>query len=258
MHVRELFDLRGRVAIVTGGSRGLGLAIARALGEAGAAVAISARREQWLGPARDELTAAGLTVYAALCDVSQPEQVEQFVAAVAERFGRLDILVNNAGVSWGTPALEMPLDRWRQVLETNLTGAFLMCQAVGRRLVAAGRGGRVLNVASIAGLVGTDPEIMDAIGYTASKGALIALTRDLAVKWARHGITVNAIAPSFIETRMAEPIIRRHADAIRQAVPLGRIGTPDDVKGVALFLCSDAAAYITGQIIAVDGGMTAR
>lgn len=258
MHVRELFDLSGRVAIVTGGSRGIGLAIAHALGEAGATVAISARREQWLEPARVELAQAGIPVHAGLCDVSQPEDVDRFVADVVERFGRIDVLVNNAGQSWGAPVFEMPVERWRQVIETNLTGTFLMSRAVAARMIAAGRGGRILNVASIVALIGSDPEVLDAVGYTASKGGIVALTRDLAVKWARHGITVNAIAPSFVETRMAEPIIRRHAAELTAEVPLGRLGTTDDLKGVALFFCSSASAYVTGQVLAVDGGQTAR
>ena len=176
--------------------------------------------------------------------------------AVDRRFGAIDILVNNAGVSWGAPVVDMALDKWRQVLDTNLTGTFVVTQVVGRTMIAR-RSGKVINTASIAGLVGEPPEVLDAIGYSAAKGGVIAFTRDLAVKWARHGITVNAIAPGFFPTRMTEGLLERAERHIEERTPLGRVGKPGELKGVAVFLASAASDYITGQVIAVDGGATA-
>jgi NAD(P)-dependent dehydrogenase (short-subunit alcohol dehydrogenase family) len=257
MSVKDLFDLSGTVAIVTGGSRGLGLEMAAALGEAGAAVAITARREQWLTTAAATLTAQGIDTLATTCDVTQPGEVDATVAAVVERFGRLDILVNNAGVSWGEPADTMPLEKWRAVVETNLTGCFLMARAAAKVMIRGGRGGAIVNIASIAGLVGTPSEVLDAVGYSASKGAVISMTRDLAVKWAPHGIRVNAIAPGFFETRMTTGLLERGRTAIERSTPMGRIGRPGELQGAALFLASPASSYVTGHVLAVDGGATA-
>jgi gluconate 5-dehydrogenase len=256
VHIRELFDLSGKVAVVTGGSRGIGQEIARGLGEAGAAVAITARREQWLSPAEEALRLQGIECFARVCDVSHPVQVSEAVSAVIERFGRIDILVNNAGVSWGEPVETMTLEKWRLVFETNVNGCFLVSQAVGNAMISAG-GGAIVNVASIAGLVGTAPDVLNAAGYSASKGAVISLTRDLAVKWARHGIRVNAIAPGFFETRMTAGVLDKSRAAIEAGTPLGRIGRIEELKGVAVFLASPAASYITGQVVVVDGGGTA-
>ncbi len=257
MDVKELFDLAGKVALVTDGSRGLGLEIAQGLGEAGAAVAITARREQWLGSAEAELRAQRIQCLALTCDVSQPSQVEAAVAATIERFGRIDVLVNNAGISWAEPAQTLSLDQWHSVLETNVTGCFLMSQAAGRAMILGGRGGAIINIASIAGLVGTAPETLDALGDSASKGAIISLTRDLAVKWARHAIRVNAIAPGFFDTPLTTRVLERSRSDIEHATPMNRIGRPGELKGVALFLASAASDYVTGQVLAVDGGATA-
>jgi gluconate 5-dehydrogenase len=255
-HVRELFDLHGRVAVVTGGSRGLGLEIAEGLGEAGARLVVAARREQWLGPATEHLRQRGVEVAAVVCDVADPQQAKGLVEAAVERFGRLDVLVNNAGVTWAAPLEEMPLERWRHVLEVNLTGAFLVTQAAVPVMKAAGWG-RIVNVASVAGLVGSPAEVLDAVGYAASKGGLVALTRDLAVKLAPFGITVNAVAPGFFPTRMSEKLLERVGDRVVAQVPMGRLGQPGDLKGVVVFLASEAARYVTGQVLAVDGGTTA-
>jgi gluconate 5-dehydrogenase len=256
MAATTLFDLSGRVAIVTGGSRGLGLEMATGLGEFGARVAITARREAWLGPAEEQLAAQGIEVVALQADVSRPDHAESVVRQVLDRFGRLDLLVNNAGISWGAPAESMPLDRWVQVMAVNVTGAFLMAQAAFEPMRRQG-GGRIVNVASVSGLVGTPPGVLDAVGYSASKGALIALTRDLAVKWAPHGIRVNAIAPGFFPTRMTEGLLSAHGADIEARIPLGRVGREGELKGVVVFLASAAADYITGQVLAVDGGLTA-
>jgi NAD(P)-dependent dehydrogenase (short-subunit alcohol dehydrogenase family) len=257
MSVKDLFDLSGTVALVTGGSRGLGLEMAIGLGEAGAAVAITARREQWLTSAEATLRGKGIDCLATACDVSQPSQVDATVAAVVDRFGRLDILVNNAGVSWGESVDTMPLEKWHGVVETNVTGCFLMARAAGAAMLRGGRGGAIVNIASIAGLVGTPSEVLDAAAYSASKGAVISLTRDLAVKWASRGIRVNAIAPGFFETRMTTGVLERNRDAIERSTPMGRIGRPGELQGAALFLACPASAYITGHVLVVDGGATA-
>jgi NAD(P)-dependent dehydrogenase (short-subunit alcohol dehydrogenase family) len=253
--VMDLFDLRGRVALVTGGSRGLGREIAEGLGEAGAVVTISARREQWLGPAEAALRAAGIDCTAAVCDVTDPAAVEHLVGSIVARHGALDILVNNAGVTWGAPAETMPLERFRGVLDTNVTGAFLVSQAAARQMLER-RGGVIINTASIAGLFAISPSITRTAGYNASNGALIALTRQLAAEWAGSNIRVNAIAPGFFPSRMSEAVLAQHEAPIAAAIPLGRVGREGEIKGVALFLASDAASYITGQTIIVDGGAT--
>jgi gluconate 5-dehydrogenase len=256
MSAPALFDLHGKVALVTGGSRGLGKTIAEGLAEAGARIVISARRQEWLGPAEAELTGRGFACLAVQADVTQPAQVEALVGQTLARFGTIDVLVNNAGISWGAPTEEMPLERWRQVLDVNATGTFLVSQIAGRHMIARGRG-KILNVASLAGLTGTPVEVLSAVGYSASKGAVIAFTRDLAVKWARHGITVNAIAPGFFSTRLTEAVLQRSEAEIIKGIPLRRLGGADDIKGITLFLASAASDYVTGQVIALDGGATA-
>ncbi len=257
MHVRDLFDLTGKVGIVTGGSRGLGYQMAVALAEAGAALAITARKPDELERTAGELRGHGYRVLAVPCDVGRPEQIEAAVARILGEYGRIHILINNAGATWGAPALEMPLDAWRKVMETNVTGMFLMSQAVGRSMIDAGHGGKIINIASVAGLVGTDADVMDAVGYSASKGAVIALTRDLAVKWARHGVAVNAIAPGFFPSKMTRWLIEHREEAIRSTIPMRRLGGEDDLKGAAVYLASRASDFVTGQILVVDGGATA-
>jgi NAD(P)-dependent dehydrogenase (short-subunit alcohol dehydrogenase family) len=257
MGVIDLFNLSGTVALVTGGSRGLGLDSAIALGEAGADIVVTARREQWLSSAAATLKEKGIEAVAMACDVTAPEQVDAVIAAVLDRFGRLDILVNNAGVSWGQPAETVPVDKWRGVLDTNVTGSFLVARAAAAAMMRAERGGAIVNIASIAGLVGTSADVLDAVGYSASKGAIISMTRDLAVKWATHGIRVNAIAPGFFETRMTTGVLERSRPSIEQLAPMGRIGRPGELQGAVLFLASPASAYVTGHVLVVDGGTTA-
>ena len=257
MHVRDLFDLSGQVAIVTGGSRGLGLQVATGLAEAGAAVVITARKPDALESAAARLRDQGFRALPIVCDASHAADIDDVLARTRAEYGRVDILVNNAGATWGASAVEMPLDAWRKVMETNVTGTFVAAQAVGRAMIDAGRGGKIINIASVAGIVGTDPRVMDAIGYSASKGAIIAFTRDLAVKWAAHGIMVNAIAPGFFPTKMTRWLIEHRGAAILNTIPMGRLGGEDDLKGAAVFLASRASAFVTGQVLVVDGGATA-
>jgi gluconate 5-dehydrogenase len=253
-HVSQLFDLTGRVAIVTGGSRGLGREMAEGLAEAGARLVLCARRAQWLTPAAAELRAAGHIVESAECDVADAEQVQAVVNLALQAFGRVDILVNNAGASWGAEPEEMPLDKWHAVLDSNLTGAFLFAQAAGREMLARGSG-TIVNIASVSALKGlvNGPHY---VGYAASKAGLIGLTRELAASWGRRGIRVNAIAPGFFPSRLADPVLPLAEPAIQAFNPIPRIGRPGELKGVCLFLASDASSYLTGQPIVVDGGGT--
>ena len=252
--ISELFDLKGRVAIVTGGSRGLGEEIAEGLAEAGARLMLCARRDEWLTPTVNDMRARGFTVEGALCDVANQEQVQAVVDRTVDAFGRIDILVNNAGLSWGAEPEEMPLDQWHRVLDTNLTGAFLFSQAAGRVMLQQ-RSGRIINIASVAGLQGlvNGPHYA---GYAASKAGLMGLTRELAASWGRQGIRVNAIAPGFFHSRLADAVIPLVEPNIEAFSPIPRVGAAGELKGVALFLAADASNYITGQVIVVDGGRT--
>jgi NAD(P)-dependent dehydrogenase (short-subunit alcohol dehydrogenase family) len=252
--IQQLFDLSARAAIVTGASRGLGLEIAEGLAEAGASLMLCARREQWLTPAISALRERGFRVEGCVCDVSDPRQVQAVVSAAMEHFGRLDILVNNAGVSWGERPETMPLDQWRRVLDTNLTGAFLFSQEAGREMLKT-RSGSIINMASVAGIRSSvgGPHYA---GYVASKAGLMGLTRELAASWGPHGIRVNAIAPGFFHSRLADPAIALVEPSIKARNPIPRVGEPGELKGVAVFLASSASSYITGQFIAVDGGST--
>jgi NAD(P)-dependent dehydrogenase (short-subunit alcohol dehydrogenase family) len=254
---QDLYTLSGKVALVTGGSRGLGFAIAEGLGEAGAEVIITARRPEWLMQAQTDLTTKNISCFAKTCDLREPVQVEDCVSEILARFKRVDLLVNNAGVSWGAPAETMPLEQWRKVIDTNLTGTFLVTQAIGKSMIDSGRGGVVVNIASVAGLVGAAPELIDSICYHTSKGGLISFTRDLSVKWARYGIRVNCIAPGFFRTRLSNKVIEHAEQEILRMIPMGRVGMLDEIKGVVVFLASPASSYITGQTLVVDGGLTA-
>ncbi|MCL5045543.1 MAG: glucose 1-dehydrogenase [Actinobacteria bacterium] len=253
----DRFRLDGRVALVTGASRGLGRAMALALAEAGARVAICGRRKNWLDEARAGFGERGFECLAVECDVSEEGDVAALASRVLTVYGRIDILVNNAGVAWAARAEEMPLEKWRAVMETNVTGTFLVSREVGRHMMARG-GGAIVNIASIAGLVGTGPGVLDAVGYSASKGAVIAFTRDLAVKWAPRNIRVNAIAPGYFRTRLSQASIDRNEESLNRLVPLGRIGREDELKGAVVYLASDASSYVTGHVLVVDGGLTVQ
>jgi gluconate 5-dehydrogenase len=252
--IQELFSLTGRVAIVTGGSRGLGLEMAEGLAEAGARLMLCARRAEWLTPAVDELRARGFAVDGALCDVSDSGQVQAVVDKTIAAFGQVDILINNAGLSWGAEPENMPLDKWHKVMEVNLTGAFLFSQSAGKEMLKR-RYGRIINIASIAGLHASvhGPHY---VGYAASKAGLIGLTRELAASWGRQGIRVNAIAPGFFHSRLADAAIPVAEPTIKELSPIPRVGDAGELKGVAVFLAADASNYMTGQVIVVDGGRT--
>jgi len=250
--IDELFDLAGRAAIVTGGSRGLGQEMAEGLAEAGARLMLCARREEWLTPAVTTMRARGFTVEGAVCDVSKPAEVQSVVDRTIAAYGKVDILVNNAGLSWGEEPEAMPLDKWHKVIETNLTGAFLFSQAAGREMLQR-RYGRIINIASVAGLQASvnGPHYA---GYASSKAGLMGLTRELAASWGRQGIRVNAIAPGFFHSRLADAAIPLAEPGIKAFSPIPRVGAAGELKGVAVFLAADASNYITGQVIVVDGG----
>jgi NAD(P)-dependent dehydrogenase (short-subunit alcohol dehydrogenase family) len=252
MTILDRFRLDGQVALVTGGSRGLGLEIAVALAEVGARVALLARRAQYFEEARALLPDA----LPLLGNVALEADVQRAVAETTAAFGAPSVLVNAAGISWGASAMEMPVEKVQEVLAVNVVGSFLTAKAVAPAMRERGWG-KIINIASLAGLQGTPPELLDAVGYSASKGGVIALTRDLAAKWGRYGIRVNAIAPGFFRTKMTEKLLPRIEQMVAAATPLGRIGAPGEVAGAALFLASPASDYVTGVTIPVDGGQSA-
>lgn len=251
--VKQLFDLSGRVAIITGGSIGLGRQMAEALAEMGASLVLCARKKERCEEAAHDLQKFGIRVLALGCDVKDQASVEELVATTMSEFKRVDILINNAGISWGAPTETMSLADWNKVIETNLTGTFLCAQAAGRIMLKQ-ESGKIINMASVSGLKGAPPEAVQAIAYHASKGGVIAFTRDLAVKWARHNIQVNAIAPGWFPTHMSEKVIEHRKDYLLSHIPARRFGTDYDLKGAAVFLASDASAYVNGHVLVVDGG----
>ena len=253
-NVKELFDLTGKTAIVTGGSRGIGKEMAEGLAEAGANLMLCARRAEWLEETVNEFAARGFNAAGKVCDVSNPEEVQAVVDSTIKRFGSVDILINNAGISWGAMPEDMPLDQWQKVLSVNLTGCFVFAQAVGREMLKQ-NSGSIINIASIAGLTSSANGPFYA-GYVASKAGLIGLTRELAASWGRKGIRVNAIAPGFFHSRLADAVIDIYERSIQENNVIPRVGNEGELKGVTVFLASDASSYITGQTIAVDGGMT--
>lgn len=255
--VQQLFDLSGRTALVTGGSRGLGLQMAEALGEAGAKVVISSRKASDLEGAVMALQDKGIDARWIAADAGKPDDINRLVDETLERVGDIDILINNAGATWGAPAEDHPLDAWDKVMNLNVRGYFLLAQAVAKRSMIARRKGRIINVASIAGL-GGNPVFMQTIAYNTSKGAVVNFTRALASEWGRHGITVNAIAPGFFPSRMTQGLLATVGeDNMAKHAPLLRLGDDEDLKGLTLLYASDAGKHITGQIVAVDGGVSA-
>lgn len=257
MNTLDLFHLDGKTAIVTGGGRGLGRYMAEALSDAGANIVLCSRKKEPLEEVQREIEAGGGKALALECDVTDPEDVEKVVSAAVETFGSVDVVVNNSGATWGAPPADMPVEKFDSVMSVNVRGTFLMCQAVGRRMIEAGSGGAIINISSVAGIVGGHPDYMQTVGYNASKGAILSMTRDLATSWAPHAITVNAIAPGWFPTRMSGGLIEKNEERMLDGIPLHRFGNPEDLKGVVVFLASSAADYITGQTIVVDGGATA-
>ena len=265
VNVKQLFDLSGRVAIVTGGSIGLGRQMAEGLAEMGAHLVLCARKEERCHQAAEQLQQLGVKAIAVGCDVKNPASIQEMVEVTLSQFGRIDVLINNAGISWGAPVEEMRLEDWNKVIETNLTGTFLCAQAVGKVMIRQSRGknsagknsaGKIINVASVAGLGGAPAEL-PAIGYHASKGGVISFTKDLACKWASHNIQVNAIAPGWFPTHMSNRVLEHHEELFLSHIPLRRFGNEHDLKGAAVFLASDASNYVTGHVLVVDGGQSA-
>jgi NAD(P)-dependent dehydrogenase (short-subunit alcohol dehydrogenase family) len=254
----ELFDLSGKVAIVTGGGKGIGRQMAEGLAELGASLVLCARHPEPCEEAAAEFAEAhGVRALGLRCDVSNPDEVRDVVDRVRSELGRIDVLVNNAGTVWGASPEDIPLEGWQKVVDVNLTGVFLCSQAVGRVMIEQGDGGKIVNIASVAGLRGGPPEVMNALPYSATKGGVIAFTRDLATKWARHGIYVNAIAPGWFPSDMSGFVLDRHGELLLERIPLRRFGGEQDLKGVVGFLASRASDYVTGQTLVVDGGQSA-
>lgn len=255
---KQLFDLTGQVAIVTGGAAGIGVQMSYALGEAGANLVIAARNLDRCAEAAQKMEKElGVKVLPAQVDVSKPEEIDALYELVMTEFGRVDILVNNSGASWGAPSLEYPLNGWNKVINTNLTGSWLMAQKAGQ-IMSQQKYGRIINLASMAAFVGAPAEIMDAVAYQASKAAIAGLTKDLAVKWAQYNITVNAIAPGWFPSHMTAGTLDKSEEIMLNLIPMRRFGSDDELKAAVLFLASPGASYCTGTILSVDGGWVAQ
>jgi gluconate 5-dehydrogenase len=257
MKVTDLFDLTGKTAIITGGGRGLGAQIATGFAEAGANVVLCSRKKEVCDEVASQIVKLGVKALSFKCDITNPSDVQEVVNETYREFGAIDILVNNSGASWGAPAVDMPLEAWQKVMNVNVTGTFIMSQTTGRVMIEQGHG-KIINIASVAGLGGTDPRVLDTVGYNTSKGAVITLTKDLAVKWGQHNINVNAIAPGFFPTKMTKGVLEQGKNPILDSTPLKRFGSDDDLKGAAVFLASKASDFVTGNILIVDGGSHAK
>ncbi|MDB5936004.1 MAG: gluconate 5-dehydrogenase [Massilia sp.] len=255
---QELFSLAGKTALVTGGSRGLGLQMAEALGEQGARVVLSARKQNELDEAVAHLKARGVDASAIAADLSKDEQVKPMVDEAIKRLGHIDILINNAGASWGAPAEDYPIEAWDKVMNLNIRSIFLVSQAVGKASMIPRKYGRIINISSIAGLAGNPPGPMKTLAYNTSKGAVVNFTRTLAGEWGAYGITVNSIAPGFFPSKMTHGLLAAvGAENMAKEAPLNRLGDDEDLKGATLLFASDAGKHITGQTLAVDGGVSA-
>ncbi len=253
MSVKKLFDLNGKNAIVTGGSRGLGLQIAEALGEMGANIFLIARKKIELDQARKHLTDKGIQAFAFDADLQQDQAVKDVVQSALEQFKSIDILVNNAGATWGAPAEDYPREAWYKLMNLNINAMFFMSQEVAKRSMIQQKYGKIINIASVAGLRGNNP-MMQTIGYNTSKGAAVNHTRALAAEWGKYNINVNAICPGFFPSKMTDGLLSTMRETVISKTPLARLGGEEDLKGTAVFLASEASRHITGQYIAVDGG----
>jgi len=261
MRVPQLFDLKGKVALVTGGGRGLGKFIATGLAEAGADLALASRKIQNCQKVAEDLRKLGVRASAFPCDVAKVEDLENLVQATLNTYGRIDILVNNSGMTWGAPTLEYPLDKWERTMAVNVRSVFLLSQKAAKIMISQ-KGGKIINIASTQGFRGADEDIHPALAYNASKGAVVTLTKDLAIKLARYNIQVNAIAPGYFATDMLtwleEDRYKSAKEKIYGLIPMNRMGREEDIKGLGVFLASAASNFITGEIILVDGGQLAR
>jgi gluconate 5-dehydrogenase len=259
MHsIQQLFDLKGKTAVITGGSRGLGLQIAEALGEQGASLVITSRKQDELDEAVAHLKKMGIAATAMAADLGKAETIPAFVASALGHLGHVDILVNNAGATWGSPAEDHPLEAWDKVMNLNVRSIFLLSQAIGKQSMIPRRSGRIISVASIAGLGGNGASGMQTIAYNTSKAAVINFTRTLAGEWGQYGITVNAIAPGFFPSKMTRGLLEKlGSEEMAERAPLRRLGDDEDLKGAALLFASNAGKHITGQTLAVDGGVSA-
>lgn len=254
MSVKKLFDLSGRAAIVTGGSRGLGLQIAEALGEMGATLALTARKKDELDEAVAHLARSGIKAQAWACDIGKRETIPGAFDRILAALGRVDILVNNAGAVWAAPAEDHPLEAWDKLVGLNLIGGFVMSQQAAKKAMIPAKWGRIINVASVAGLSASDPAVVRTVSYNATKHGVVGTTRQLAAEWGKHGITVNAICPGFFPSKMTSVMLGETGELVLRGTPTGRLGGPEDLKGLAVLLASEASRHITGQAIAVDGG----
>jgi gluconate 5-dehydrogenase len=253
MHVKQLFDLGGKTAVVTGGSRGLGLQMAEALGEQGARVAIPARKQHELDEAAAHLRQKGIEVQTFANDLGKFEGIPALVDQILAKYGTVDILVNNAGTTWGAPAEDHPAEGWNKVMNLNINAMFFLSQAVGKRCMIPRKSGKIVNVASVAGLGGNPPG-METISYNTSKGAAVNFTRALAAEWGKYNINVNAICPGFFPSTMTKVLLTHIGQGVVERTPLHRLGNDEDLKGAVVFLSSEASRHVTGQYIAVDGG----
>ena len=253
MSVKELFDLSGKTALITGGSRGLGLQMAEALGEMGARVAITARKQDELDAAAARLKKLDIDTLTIATDLAKLDTIPALVDTVIGKFGNVDILVNNAGATWGAPAEDHPLDAWHKIINLNLNATFFLTQQIGKRCMIPKRAGKIVNIASIAGL-SCNPPGMATIAYNTSKAGLINFTRALASEWGRFNINVNAICPGFFPSKMSRGLLDKLEQVVIAGTPLHRLGGEEDLKGVIVFLASEASRHVTGQYLAVDGG----
>jgi len=256
MSVKKLFDLSGRVALITGGSRGLGLQMAEALGEMGAKVALTARKQDELDGAVALLKKQGIDAAAWACDIGRREAIAPVAEAILKKYGKVDILVNNAGATWGANAEDHPLEAWDKLVNVNLSGMFVLTQLIAKRSMIPAKYGRIINIASVNGVQANDPRLVRTAAYVATKHGVVGLTRQLAAEWGRHGITVNAVCPGFFPSKMTKSTLGKDLQMIVDATPTGRVGNDQDLKGATVLLASDAGAHITGQALVVDGGAT--